>query len=91
VSVVTDLLADRFRNGGLTQVFLVLRAAAADAPESTLVFDPQHAGAQSWRPAGGAIPPFHYKVTYLYTGGVFRQAEGTASDLVLVLDPPAVS
>jgi hypothetical protein len=91
VRIVTDLLADRFQHGGLQQVFAVLQAAADGSPSTTLTFDPAHAGGTTWQPSGVTIPPFKYRITYLYAGGVFRQTEGTESGLTLVLDPPAVS
>jgi hypothetical protein len=70
-------------------VFVDLSVDADGAASSTLVFDPQHAGDQSWRPQSGTIPPFRYDVKYLYPGGKTVREHGTKADLVLLLDPPA--
>jgi hypothetical protein len=90
VTIVTDLLGERFRTGRLKQVFVTLQAVAEGAPSSTLVFDAQSATGQRWRPTSGTIPPFKYKVVYLYEGDVARQSEGVEQNLVLLLDPPAL-
>jgi hypothetical protein len=86
VAVMTDLVAGLFSSGSLTKVFVELKADADDAPSSTLVFDPQHTGGQKWHPATGTIPPFRYKITYLFASGKTAQTQGTVSDLVLLLD-----
>ncbi len=90
VSILTDLLAPAFDGGQLQRAFVVLQPVGAGAASSTLVFDSQNRAQQTWRPTAGTIPPFAYKITYLYAGGTFRQSEGTEAGLVLVLDPPAV-
>jgi hypothetical protein len=90
VSIVTDLLAERFRTGKLKQVFVTLQTMAEGGPSSTLLLDAQSATGQRWRPASGAIPPFKYKVVYLYEGDVVRQAEGIEQNLLLLLDPPTL-
>jgi hypothetical protein len=89
VSILTDLLAPPFASGALTKVFVELSADADGAPKSTLVFDPAHAAGQTWHPASGTIPPFRYTITYLYAGNTTVKAQGTETDLVLLLDPPA--
>jgi hypothetical protein len=89
VSVVADLLAGPFGDGTLTKAFVELSVDADGAPSSTLVFDLQHAGDQSWRPQSGTVPPFRYEVTYLYAGNKTVRDQGTKNDLVLLLDPPA--
>jgi hypothetical protein len=89
VTVVADLLAEPFRLGQLSKVFVELQPDDDQAPSSTLRFDPQHGGDQMWGPAAGSIPPFRYRVTYVYPTGAPAEDEGTKADLLLVLDPPA--
>jgi hypothetical protein len=88
VSVVTDLLGPAFAAGALKKLFVVIQAAADGSPSSTLAFDPDHQEAQRWRPASGTIPPFKYVVTYVYGTGT-KRVEGTETNLLLLLDPPA--
>jgi len=88
VNVVTDLLAGPFGDGRLLKVFVELQPDSDTAPTSTLVFDPQHATSTTWRPESGSIPPFRYRVTYLYPGNKTMASEGTETELVLLLDAP---
>ena len=90
VMIVTDLLGERFRTGKLRQAFVTLQAITPGAPSTTLAFDAQTATGQRWRSPDAAIPPFKYKVVYLYEGDVARQSEGTEQNLVLLLDPPTL-
>jgi hypothetical protein len=89
VSIVTDLLAAPFDSGKLLKVFVMLQPLTAGAQGSTLQFDPANRAAATWQPAGGTIPPFAYKITYVFKDGGPRKVEGTEADLLLVLDPPA--
>jgi hypothetical protein len=89
VSIVTDLLGPALAAGALKKVFVVLQPVTAGAPSSTIAFDQDHQEAQSWRPSSGQIPPFKYQVTYVYAGGATKRVEGTESNLLLLLDPPA--
>lgn len=89
VTVLTDLLEGPFGAGKLKQVFVTLRPPGDAAPGSTYRFDKDsHAQAQ-WRPASGTIPPFQYRIIYLYPSGATREVQGTETNLVLLLDPPA--
>ena len=87
-TVLADLLAGALETGQLQRAFVVLRAPGQSIT-STLVFDLEHRETQTWRPTAGTIPPFEYKITYLYAGGKFKQVEGNEEGLMLVLDPPA--
>ncbi len=91
ITIVTDLLGDRFANGKLRQVFVELQPVADGAASTSFSFDLSHHGVQTWRPADPSVPPFKYRVTFLYDGGVVRQTEGTEQGSLLILDPPSVS
>jgi hypothetical protein len=89
VSIVTDLLAGPFDSGKLLKVFVALQPLTAGAQSSTLQFDPANRAAATWQPTNGTIPPFAYKITYVFKDGDPKKVEGTEADLLLVLDPPA--
>jgi hypothetical protein len=89
VSIVTDLLAGPFDSGKLLKVFVALQPLTAGAQSSTLQFDPANRAAATWQPTSGTIPPFAYKITYIFKDGGPKKVEGTEADLLLVLDPPA--
>ena len=88
VTIITDLLAPAFASQGLKRAFVVLQATTTGAPSSTIVIEPATPAPVIWQPTGGTIPPFNYRITYLYHGAVSKKVEGTESNLLLVLDPP---
>ncbi len=88
VTVVASLLADPFTRGELDSVFVTLQGEAAGAAQTTLRFDASHRGDQVWSPAGGGIPPFRYRITYVFAGDQPpKHVEGTEAGPLLVLDP----
>jgi hypothetical protein len=91
ITIVTDLLGDRFANGKLKQVFAELQPVTDGAASTSFSFDASHHDAQAWRPANPSVPPFKYRITFLYEGSVVRQTEGTERGSILILDPPAIS
>ena len=88
VTIITDLLGPAFASHGLKRAFVVLQATTTGAPSSTIVIEATTPAPVVWQPTGGTIPPFSYRITYLYEGAVSRKVEGTESNLLLVLDPP---
>jgi hypothetical protein len=90
VTLITDLLSQPFESGSLQNVFVVLQADEDGAPQTTLTVSADRPGAQTWRPRGGTIPPFRYKITYLFEGGRARQKAGVEASPVLLLDPSDV-
>jgi hypothetical protein len=91
IAIVTDLLADRFTNGKLKEVFLVMQPVADGAPSTSFSFDAAHQAAQSWQAPDRSVPPFKYRITFLYEGSVSKQSAGTETSPMLILDPPALS
>jgi hypothetical protein len=89
VTIITDLLTPAFASQGLKRAFVVLQATTTGAPSSTIVIEATTPAPVVWQPTGGTIPPFNYRITYLYEGAVSKKVEGTESNLLLVLDPPA--
>jgi hypothetical protein len=90
VTLVSDLLRPVFENGSLLNVFVILQADADDAPQTTLTFSPERAAPQIWQAAGGTVPPFRYKITYLFADGRAVQTQGVEQGVVLLLDPSGV-
>lgn len=91
VAIITDLLAPAFAAGKLRSVFVVLRPVAESAASTTFKFDADSQATQSWRPGVAGVPPFHFRITYLYDGGVVRQVDDQETGAILVLDPPSIS
>lgn len=90
IAIVTSLLGDAFANGKLQQVFVVLKPVGEGAPTSTFSFDAGRQAQAVWTAPDGA-PPFEFKITYLYDGGVVHQSKGTEVNPMLVLDPPPIA
>jgi hypothetical protein len=87
VTIVADLLAAPFAAGELASVFVTLQPAG-DGPQTTLAFEPDSPATRTWTPPGPGVPPFRYRITYLFTGDrPPRRVEGTEAGPVLVLDP----
>jgi hypothetical protein len=91
IAIVTDLLADRFTNGKLKQVFVILQPMADGAPSTSFLFDASHQTAQNWHAPDVTAPPFKFRITFLYEGGVSKQSIGTETSPMLILDPPPLS
>jgi hypothetical protein len=91
IAIVTDLLADRFIHGKLKQVFVVMQPVAEGAPSTSFSFDAGHQTAQNWHAPDSTVPPFKYRITFLYEGGVSKESTGTETSPMLILDPPTLS
>jgi hypothetical protein len=87
VDIITDLLDDAFQDGGLRTVFVVLQADKEGAPRSTYSFDADDHTCLTWRPVGETVPPFRYKITFLFAEQSPKTVEGIEQNPLLLLDP----
>ncbi len=90
ITVMTDLLQEALTSGQLLRAVVTLWPAIDGAPQSTFSIDPRHAGQFTWRSTQGAVPPFRYKITYIFAAGSARTLEGTETGELLLLDLPRV-
>lgn len=91
VAVVTELLAPMLSSGIVKMAFVTLQPApfSVDTPMSTFRFDAQSSAPVQWMPATGTVPPFKFKIVYVYENGSTKSVEGIETNVVLLLDPPA--
>jgi hypothetical protein len=88
LQIVTDLVAAKLQSGALKRIFVVLKPAQPGAAQTSFVFDPMNVAPATWK---AELPPgtkVDFNITYLYTTGQTREAQGTMSDTILILDAP---
>ncbi|MEM7481956.1 MAG: hypothetical protein AAF481_12345 [Acidobacteriota bacterium] len=89
VQIITDLLAAPFAAGELASVFVTLQPTGEGA-QTTLAIEADQPETRTWVPDVQDVPPFHYRVTYLFADDrPPKRVEGTEASPVLVLDPEA--
>lgn len=91
VAVVTELLAPLLSSGKVKMAFVTLQPSpfSVDSPNSTFRFDAQSSAPVQWAPTTGTVPPFKFKIVYVYDTGSIKSVEGIETNPVLLLDPPA--